>query len=501
MNKESTKKLIYRGSLIQTASAVLFFNILPSSCNRPSEKAVQPNFLFILLDDQPWDAFSKVGRYPFLKTPNIDRLAAEGAWFSHFYCAASLSSPSRASFLTGTFPHFHGVTQNHPRVDPDWSQTVPYTGYLQEKGYETAMVGKIHMAEFNGEKHIRPGFDYWLSFNGQGEYFDPKLNENGKVFREKGYMTDILTDYAIDWLENKRDPEKPFSMCLWHKAVHEPYSPPDRYKGTFRSEKLPEPPYGTASETFRGKPEWQRIKALGSRGKEYEPVDVLPEKEWDPKNPRYISLLECLLAVDESTGRMLEYLEENGLLDNTVIIYSSDNGYFMGEHTYWDKRIAYEPSMKIPLIIRYPARISPAIVIDELCMNIDIAPTILELARIDIPEQIQGHSLVPLFEEKEKHNWRDAVLFEYYVDDVFPNAGPDLLAVRTDSFKLVDSNLDHDIDEMYDMINDPGEMHNLINDPAYDHIETYMRQKLEELKTRYNYNPDRDWWLRQVLSD
>ncbi len=486
--------------LFSMIPVVLCFNMLTFSCDRATEKTDPPNFLFILLDDQPWDAFSKVGRYPFLETPNMDRLADEGAWFSHFYCTASLCSPSRASFLSGTFPHFHGVTQNHHSVDPNWNLAVPYTSYLQENGYETAMVGKIHMAQFNGEKHIRPGFDYWLSFKGQGEYFNPELNENGRVFREKGYMTDILTDYAIDWLENKRDPEKPFSMCLWHKAVHEPYSPPDRHKGVFSNEILPEPPYGTAAESFKNKPEWQRVKAYDYRWKEYKPVDELPVKAWDPKNPRYTSLLECLLAVNESTGRMLKYLGEKGLLDNTVIIYSSDNGYFMGEHTYWDKRIAYEPSMKIPMIIRYPERIIPGTIIEELCMNIDIAPTILELAGIDIPEQVQGRSLLPLFKEHGNPDWRDAVMFEYYVDDAYPYAGPDLIAIRTDSFKLVDSNLEHDIDELYDMINDPGEMSNLINDPNYEHIETYMRQKAKELKKEYNYNPDRDWWLRQVLA-
>lgn len=461
----------------------------------------RPNFLFIMLDDQPYDAFGHSGRYPFLKTPNIDRLASEGVRFSNFFCTTALCSPSRASYLTGTYAHTHGVTQNDPRVDPDWESCPPFTVELQGAGYETAMVGKIHMKHAEGKEHIRPGFNYWLSFQGQGEYFDPVLNENGREFREKGYMTDILTRYAIDWLRNKRDSSKPFSLFLWHKAVHEPFTPPERYVGIYRNELLPEPPYGTAGETFLGKPEWQRIKAYDSKWKDYRPVPELPKKEWNPHNKMYISLLECLLAVDESTGNVLKTLEEIGELDNTVVIYASDNGYFMGEHTYWDKRIAYEPSMRIPLIMRFPQDIRAGSEIEELCLNIDVAPTILDLAGIEIPDYMQGESFLRLLSGGPQAGWRNSFLFEYYVDDAYPYAGPDLLAVRTDSFKLVDAFLDNDIDELYNLSNDPGEMINLISDTSMRDTEQSLRRELEKLRVIYKYNPDRDWWLRKVVND
>ncbi len=483
---------------------LLFILILACQLNHlflfAKEAESKPNFLFILIDDQPFDAFGHFGRYPFLETPHLDRLAEEGVTFSNFFCTASLCSPSRASFLTSTFPHIHGVNQNHPQVDPDWEKFPPYTQELQSAGYQTAMVGKIHMAHKAGKDHIRPGFDYWLSFNGQGDFFDPQLNENGKEFQEDGYITDVLTDYTVDWLENKRNPDKPFNLLFWHKAVHEPYEPAPRHDGAFQNTPLPEPPHGTARETFLGKPEWQRIKAFDSKWQEYEPVDQLPEKPWDPYNRRYQKLLECVLSIDESVGRVLKTLEKLNLLENTVVIFSSDNGYFMGEHTYWDKRIAYEPSMKIPLLIRYPSLIKPGSDIDALCMNIDMAPTILELAGVEIPKHYQGESMLSLLSNSQA-DWRDSVFFQYYVDDVYPYAGPDMIAVRTKRYKWIDAFLENDIDELYDLKEDPGEMHNLINDPEHQEVLEKMQKEGERLKALYTYNSDRDWWLRQVVSE
>jgi N-acetylglucosamine-6-sulfatase len=195
----------------------------------------------------------------------------------------------------------------------------------------------------------------------------------------------------------------------------------------------------------------------------------------------------------------LQTLEELDELDNTVIIYSSDNGYFMGEHGYWDKRIAYESSMRIPMLIRYPEKIKANSVIDELALNIDLAPTILELAGVTIPDYVQGESMVPLFENSGDHQWRSSFMFEYYVDDAYPYAGPDMLSIRTKQFKLVDAFLKKDIDELYDLDNDPGEMNNLIGNPKYDRIEKDLRKELKKLKKKYKYNTDRDWWLRTQI--
>ena len=209
-------------------------------------------------------------------------------------------------------------------------------------------------------------------------------------------------------------------------------------------------------------------------------------------------MLKTLAAVDESIGTVLETLEQTGELENTVVIFSSDNGYFMGEHTYWDKRIAYENSIRIPMIMRFPEKIKAGIQINEMCLNIDLAPTILELANIEKPAYMQGESMVKLFGNEEASEWRESILFEYYVDDAYPYAGPDILAVKTDNYKLIDVFLENDIDELYDLQNDPGEMNNLINNPEFDEIEKELRDEMEILKKKYKYNPDRDWWLREV---
>tara|TARA_R110002072_G_scaffold1380_8_gene11646 strand:- start:776 stop:2275 length:1500 start_codon:yes stop_codon:yes gene_type:complete len=477
---------------------LILFSLLMVSCNQ-KEVAKKPNFLFVLVDDQPYDALESSGRYPFLKTPNMQRLQDEGAMFNNYYVTQSICSPSRASFLTGTYPHIHGVNQNNKHVDPNWDTFKPYNSHLQKAGYETAHVGKIHMAHYKNEKHIRPGFDYWYSFIGQGEYFDPKVNDNGKEYQEKGYITDILTDKAINWLKKERDPNKPFSLNLWHKAVHEDHSPAPRHNNMYAENDLPVPPHNTHLENFEGKPEWQRIKSWDSNWKNYTHSDTIAPKKWPIKGDKFKKLLECLGAVDESLGKVLATLEEMGELDNTVIIYSSDNGYLMGEHGYWDKRIAYESSMKIPMLIRYPEKIKPGTVINKNALNIDLAPTILEIAGVETPKYMQGQSMVKLLSTNDDDTWRDSFMFEYYVDDAYPYAGPNMLAIKTDKYKLVDAFLENDIDELYDLEKDPGEMNNLINDKEYDEIENKLRADLEKLKTKYKYNSDRDWWLRTQL--
>ena len=460
----------------------------------------KPNFLFILVDDQPHDAVGFSERYPFLKTPNIDKLASEGVNIKNFFVTQSICSPSRASFLTGTYPHIHGVNQNNKFVDPDWDTYAPYSVHLQKNGYETAHIGKIHMAHKRGKKHIRPGFDYWFSFIGQGQYFDPRVNDNGIETQEKGYITDILTKKTVDWLENKRDSNKPFSLNLWHKAVHEKHLPAPRHKDLFKNEKLPEPPHDTHKETFKGKPEWQRRKTFGFKWKKGDIIPAeLKEKKWPINKYKNMQLLRSLIAVDESLGKVIEALEKIGELENTVIIYSSDNGYFMGEHTFKDKRLAYENSIRVPMIIRYPRLIKENTEINEQCLNIDLAPTILDFAGIDKPDYMQGESMLDLIRGKNVKKWRKSILFEYYVDDAWPYAGPDQLAVRTKNFKLVDNFLENDIDELYDLINDPGEMNNLINDEEYETIELELRNESKRLQKKYKYNPDRDWWLKTQI--
>ena len=479
---------------------VISTSVLNGQIKQETNKLKQPNFLFVLVDDQPFDAVGFSGRYPFLKTPNIDRLKKEGVNVENFFVTQSICSPSRASFLTGTYSHIHGVNQNNRYVDPKWDEFAPYSSHLQTSGYQTAHVGKIHMAHLKGEAHIRPGFDYWFSFIGQGAYFDPQVNDNGQEYQEKGYMTDILTDKAISWLKDQRDPSKPFSLNLWHKAVHQPHLPAPRHTDLYLGEELPLPPYDTHKETFKGKPEWQRKKTFGFDWKNNLPIpSELPEKDWPINYDRNMDLLRCLSAIDESLGKVLATLEEMGELENTVVIYSSDNGYFMGEHTFLDKRLAYENSMRVPMLIRYPKLIKKNTKIEKQCLNIDIAPTILDLAGIEKPSYMQGESMVNLLKGKNDNNWRKSILFEYYLDTYWPYAGPNQIAVRTERYKLVDAFLANDIDELYDLKKDPGEMNNLINDSGYDAIENDLREEATKLKAQYKYNPNRDWWLKQVM--
>lgn len=481
-------------------SLVLFFCTELNAQKNQTSKLKKPNFLFVLVDDQPFDAVGYSGRYPFLKTPNIDWLNKEGANLENFFVTQSICSPSRASFLTGTYPHIHGVNQNNRHVDPKWDEFEPYTSHLQNAGYETAHVGKIHMAHLKGEDHIRPGFDYWFSFIGQGEYFDPQVNENGKEYKEQGYITDILTEKAISWLKERRDENKPFSLNLWHKAVHQPHLPAPRHSDLYFEKQLPTPPYDTHKETFKGKPEWQRKKTFGFDWKKNLPIpSELPQVDWPINYDRNMDLLRCLSAIDESLGKVIKVLEEMGELDNTVIIYSSDNGYFMGEHTFLDKRLAYENSMRVPMLIRYPGLIKKKTKIKEQCLNIDLAPTILDLAGIEKPAYMQGESILGLLKGENDNNWRKAILFEYFLDSYWPYAGPSQIAVRTERYKLVDAFLANDIDELYDLKNDPGEMINLINEPNYDTIEQWLRDEATKLKAQYRYNPNRDWWLKEVL--
>jgi N-acetylglucosamine-6-sulfatase len=480
---------------------VLIANIFISKGSEAFEnnRNEKPNFVFILVDDLAFDAIQSSNRYPFLKTPNIQRLQDEGVTFSNFFCTTSLCSPSRASFLTGVYAHTHGVNQNNDKVDPDWNIFKPYPLLLQEQGYETAFIGKTHMAHLHGEKQIRPGFDYWLSFRGQGVYFDPELNENGREFKTTGYITDILTKYAKDWLTREQLQDKPFSICVWHKAIHGPFSPAPRDINLYKGEKLPEPPYNTYTENFKGKPQWQKVRSNNKLDYDTK-IDTLPRKTWDPLNKKYFSMLKTLNAVDESVGVIYKTLEDMGELDNTVIIFSSDNGYFMGEHTFHDKRLAYESSMRIPMIIRYPGAVKAGTHIEQMCLNIDLAPTILDMAKVNIPTYIQGKSFLPLL-KNEKQLWRDSFLYEYYVDDKFPKAGPDLIAFRTEKYKLVKNFLKNDIDELYNLENDPGEMNNLIKNADYENIKEQLREKAGALMEGLKYNRDRDWWLRTIKNE
>ena len=457
----------------------------------------KPNFVFIMVDDQAYDLLQSSGRYPFLRTPNLNRLEREGVKFTNYFCAQSLSAPQRASILTGAYSFIHGVTQNHPKVDPDWNKTPSYTKLLQQAGYTSAFVGKIHMANKPAAEHVRPGFDYWAAFNGQGQYTNPTLIINGVEKKQKGYITEILTDYAIDFIKQQEHSNKPFHLCLWHKAVHEPFTPADKDQDLYAGEQLPEPPFETYNETFKGKPKWQIGRIFKATDYALLP-DSVDEKKWNPEKKQFLNILKTLHAVDESLGKIFKVLEETKQLDNTVIIYTSDNGYFMGDHTLQDKRLAYDASMRIPLLIRYPKLIKPGTSISDLCFTLDIPVSILDLAGVKKTAVMQGESFVPLL-KGESVKWRNSLFFVYFRDLEYPFSGPTQYAVRTKSYKYVDSMLKGQINELYDLEKDPGEMVNRINDPAYASILKEMQTEAVELKNKYHYNPDGDWRIRELL--
>ncbi|MBN2450214.1 MAG: sulfatase-like hydrolase/transferase [Lentisphaeria bacterium] len=435
----------------------------------------RPNVLFVLIDDLRWDAFGFMG-HPFVRTPHIDRIRNEGALFENAFVTTSLCSPARASFLTGTYAHTHRVMGNNgaefdPAVHPSFAQV------LQAAGYETAYVGKWHQAR---RSDPRPGFDYWLSFLGQGVHNNPVLNEDGREFTAQGYMTDILTDYADRWL--RRPHSKPWCLCLAHKAVHGPFQPPERDKGLFPDATMAEPP--NWKDTFESKPRWQRAEHLPRDRRDAPVPDAVPAPPWDPRAGGRLNQLRMIKAIDDGIGRILATLTEIGQLDNTVVVFTSDNGYFHGEHRRGDKRLMYEESLRIPLVLRYPALVKPGTTISPMVLNIDVAPTFLDLAGATIPGHMQGLSFQPLLQGRTTP-WRESFLYEYWVD-LTPRI-PDMVGVRTPDWKLVRYPGIDDLDELYDLRTDPHELHNLARDPDHAPRLTAMRAELDRLMKATNY--------------
>lgn len=440
----------------------------------------RPNFVFILIDDMRWDVLSCAG-HPFVKTPQIDRIAADGVRFTNAFVTTSLCSPSRASFLTGCYASRHGVHEN-AKNDPG-PETPMFPQVLHSMGYETGYVGKWHM-KIDGNP--RPGFDYWLSFERQGEYLDPELNENGREFKREGYLTDTLNEYAAAFIRKPRS--RPFCLYLSHKAMHGEFIPAERHKDLYAPSDLVEPE--SWSHDMAGKPKWLREATLrGGRLKRPVPEGGIPERleptAWDPKdvtNERRLNWHRTLAAVDEGVGQVFQALKEAGAADNTYIIFAGDNGFFLGEHRRTDKRLAYEESIRIPLLISGPGVKKPGSTRGEMALNIDVAPTILDLAGAPIPASVQGRSLRPLLQDQEA-DWRTSFFYEYFREDWLPGI-PSMVAVRTPEWKYIHYPDIEDIDELYDLRRDPHEMRNLVDDPAArDRLEK-LRAELQRLREK-----------------
>lgn len=442
------------------------------------EARAAPNIIFILSDDHRFDFMSFMPQSPkFLETPNLDRLAREGTHLANAFVTTSLCSPSRASILTGKYMHHHRVVDNQRPVP---NGTVFFPKHLQEAGYKTAFIGKWHMGH---ERDVaRPGFDHWVSFKGQGKYFDPTLNINGKRKEFEGYNADILTDQAIEWIADQPD-SKPFYLHLAFKAVHYPFMPPKRHAGKYASKRIDYPhTMARTARNYRSQPRWLRERRNSIHGIDHMETGAFDKDPVPNFDKLYQSYAEAVHGLDENIGRVLDCLDDQGLADDTVVIYMGDNGFHLGEHGLYDKRDAYETSIRVPLIVRGPGSQKKSV--PQMVQNIDIAPTILDIAGVELPEsaKFDGQSFAPLL-RGDNISWRDHILYEYHWEWNFP-ATPTLFAIRTDRYKFVYHHGVWDIDAFYDLQTDPIERHNLIGVPAYrERIQQLREQLFADLKS------------------
>jgi arylsulfatase A-like enzyme len=452
------------------------------------------------------------------KTPHIDRIAREGIRFENCFCTNSICAPCRAVILTGKYSHLNGVRDNVASFDGT-QRTFPKI--LQEAGYQTAMIGKWHL------KSDPTGFDYWNVLPGQGHYYNPDLIEMGEKKQHTGYVTDIITDIALDFLENRRDRSKPFLMMLHHKAPHRNWHPAPRHLSMYDDVAFPEPEtlfddYATRSRaapeqemTLRNHMRIERDVKMGPPPERFNDEQrfaweaaygpkreaFLKEKPEGDERVRWIykrymeDYLGCIAAVDESVGRILDYLDESGLAENTVVVYTSDQGFFLGDHGWFDKRFMYEESLRMPLVVRYPIRIESGSLNDNIVSNLDFAPTFLELAGAEIKTEMQGQSLKNLLLNEDAEEWRQSLYYHYYEYPAVHMAKRHY-GVRTKQYKLLHFYYDIDAWELYDLEKDPNEINNVYENPAYADVVTELKTEIKRLQDFY---ADSDELTQQLL--
>ena len=453
----------------------------------------KPNIVVIVVDDQRWDEYGAAG-HPYVKTPNIDRLAKEGVTFTSAYVASPLCSPNRASILTGQYISRHGVVDNLAR-DESSKRLDLFSKDLQMAGYQTAHIGKWHMGN---DPTPRPGYDYWLSFPGQGRSINPQLYENGRLHEVQGYMTDLLTDRAVSFIAGKH--EKPFFLYLAHKAIHPEVKQKDdstidfsykpkyqaarRHIGKYKEKVWPRQKNYQDSEKepdFPGKPVLQEALAFKNSDKMGKKWDAVLDKNTSEETIQ--DRAEMLLAVDEGLGRIFAELERQQVLDDTMILFTSDNGYFYGEHGLSvERRLPYEEAVRIPFLIRYPQMASAGIKINQFVQSIDIAPTVLDLAHAPIGQHVQGQSLIPLLSGSSK-KWRNSILIEFtsYEKPMPWLVDASYKLIRSGKYKYIHWIHHKDRDELYDLEEDPYELNNVINVQQMKQIVSDLRQELGQL--------------------
>ncbi len=514
--------------------AALFSIFLIQSCKndtsqeKETKKTPAPNIIFIMADDHAEQAISAYG-HPLSKlapTPNIDRIAQNGAKFINNFCTNSICGPSRAVILTGKFSHMNGFRMNGEKFNGD-QPTLPK--YLKKAGYQTAIIGKWHL---DGKPQ---GFDYWNILKDQGNYYNPDFIHEGDTSVVEGYATDLITDMSINWLQKQRDQEKPFFLMVHHKAPHRNWMPPLRYIHKYDSVQFPIPDtYFSKHENqvaaqeqlqtiYEDMYEGHDLKMTVAKGSDslrhnpwttdFERMTPEQKKVWNEayreknntffdqnlsgkelakwKFQRYMrDYMGAVAAVDEGVGEILDYLKENDLMENTIVVYTSDQGFFLGEKGFFDKRFMYEPSLDMPLLIQYPAKVKPGITIDALTQNLDFAPTFLDFANVEIPEKMQGKSLKPLLLGKANdQDFRNAIYYHYYDFPAFHMVKRQY-GVRTERYKLIHFYDDIDTWEMYDLKKDPQEEHNIYNDPEYADVQQRLHQRLDSLQQKYQVTED-----------
>ena len=486
---------------------------------QPPSDTRRPNILFIFSDDHAWQAIGAYGS-TFGRTPNIDRLATGGMRFQHCLVTNSICGPSRAVVLTGKYSHINGFIDNRSRFDGT-QQTFPKL--LRKAGYQTAIVGKWHLVS------DPTGFDHWEVLPGQGEYYNPEFLTAGGKLKHTGYVTDIITDKALDWLKNRRDPSKPFMLMCHHKATHRVWEPSLRHLTLFDDATFPEPAtlFDDYANRCSGAKEQEMtiarhmwlssdLKVTPLPGDQSQKARVWKRQRdrmndeqrnaWDAyygpmseafrnanltgqdlvrwKYQRYMKdYLSCAATMDENVGRLLDYLDQAGLAGNTVVIYSSDQGFYLGEHGWFDKRWMYEESLQMPFIVRWPGKVKPGSVDNHLASNLDFAETFLDLAGVPAPADMQGRSLVPILKGQSSPDWRKSFYYHYY-EYPEPHRVPPHYGVRTETLKLVYYPLTSEW-ELFDLARDPHELRSVYNDPAYADKVAELKAELKRLREYY----------------
>jgi arylsulfatase A-like enzyme len=501
--------------------SVLMLSLM-TACNNtelPAEAPARPNIIFIMTDDHGYQAMSAYDER-FIQTPNLDRIAREGVLFRNSFVSNSICAPSRAVLLTGKHSHLNGQIDNFTRFD---SSQATFPKYLQAAGYQTALIGKWHL------KSQPTGFNHWEVLIGQGNYYNTDFIENGERKRSHGYVTDVITDKSIDWIKQRRQDE-PFCLLVHHKATHRIWMPDTALLNDFAGVEFPVP--DNFFDTYEGREAATHhqmgiykdmdlvydLKMKDPEGKlatkyrkayennMYSRMDDEQRAAWEAyyspiieefmaaglegkelalwKYQRYMQdYLKCVRSVDNNVGRLLDYLDESGLAENTLVVYTSDQGFYLGEHGWFDKRYMYEESLRTPLAMRFPAGMHIQGPSDALVQNIDYAPTFMDLAGLDIPDDMQGKSVIPLL-QGDTTNWRQSIYYHYYE---YPNEHgvKKHFGVRTDRYKLIRFYEDIDTWELYDLQTDPQEMNNLYGLPEYEAITTGLKNELEALQQEY----------------